>query len=88
MALQTPAHRYIAVLGPVKMEIQFISSISSNDTTTTLIQNPQQLLWGSDLTGGATAAPKCGSTPISGKTVTFTQTSLASGSAIALIFGF
>ena len=86
--MATVSNRYIAVLGPVKAEIQFLTAVSTGDTTTTLIQNPKQLLWQSDNTGGATAAPTGGPGAISGKTVTFTQASLAAGKAVAVIFGF
>ena len=86
--MATLANRYIAVLGPVKMEIQYLTAVSTGDTITTLIQNPKQLLWQSDNTGGATASPVGGPGAVSGKTVTLTQTSLAAGKAIALIFGF
>lgn len=83
--MATVDSRYIAALGPVKMEVMFLSAVSTADTVTTNIQRPVNAIFQSSNTGGATASPTAS---VSGKTITLTQASLSAGTATLIVFGF
>ena len=85
MAAVTPTDRFIAALGPVKMEIVHLpATTDSGDTFTTLIQNPKFAIAGAMTTSADPIFPA-----ISGKTVTVSN---AGGTAnleiVVLVFGF
>ena len=84
--MATVSNRFIAALGPVKMEIVDLTSLTDGDTFTTLIQNPKFALcgeYGTDANGTATPS-------ISTKTVTINNptTGGGSGKVCVLVFGF
>lgn len=83
--MATVSNRYVTALGPIKMEVMFLTDVTTADTVTTLIQNPSNAIFQSDGTGGATVAPKAS---VSGKTVTLTQTALSAGAGTLIVFGF
>lgn len=83
--MATVDKRYVTALGPIKMEVMFLSAVTTADTVTTLIQNPSNAILATDGTGGATVAPTAS---VSGKTITLTQTSLSAGTATLVVFGF
>lgn len=83
--MATVANRYITALGPIKMEVMFLTAVSTGDTVSSFLQNPENAMITTSNTGGATAAPTAS---VSGKTITITQTSLAAGTATLVVFGF
>ena len=82
--MATVSNRYMAALGPIKMEIVFLSAATGADTFTTLMQRP--VAGGGWQTEAAdTSALTCS---VSGKTVTLNSATLSNDTAIILIFGF
>lgn len=83
--MATVDKRYITALGPIKMEVMFLSAVTTADTVTSLLANPVNAVFQSDNTGGATVAPAAS---VSSKTITLTQTALAAGTGTLIVFGF
>lgn len=84
--MATVSHQYITALGPVKMEVVDLTSLTDADTFTTRIQNPLFAVcseYGTDANGTATAS-------ISGRTVTINNptTGGGTGKVAVLVFGF
>ena len=82
----TVANRFIAALGPVKMEIMNLTGVTDQDTVTTLIQNPKFCLAGEQgADANSTVQPA-----VSGKTVTLHNQAAAGGAGdiTLLVFGF
>lgn len=82
----TVSTQKITTLGPIKMEVVNLTTLTSGDTFTTLIQNPQFAVtseYGTAAAGTATAS-------ISGRTVTVNNltTGGGTGKACVLVFGF
>ena len=84
--MATVQNRFIAALGPVKMEVVDLITITNADTFTTLIQNPKFVAvseYGTSATTAVTTAS------ISTKTVTLVNASMnGTQKAVALVFGF
>jgi hypothetical protein len=81
----TVANRFLTALGPVKMEILNLTTVTTADTVTTNMQNPRFAL-GVDNTGALSVNT---SITISGKTLTITNSSYAgAGICNVLVFGF
>ena len=81
-------NRFIAALGPVKMEIVDLITITNGDTFTTLIQNPKFIAI-SEYATSATTAVTTASVVASTKTVTIVNASMnGTQKAVALVFGF
>lgn len=79
-------NRFIAALGPVKMEIVDLITITNGDTFTTLIQNPKFVAISEYATSATTAVTTAS---VSTKTVTIVNASMnGTQKAVALVFGF
>jgi hypothetical protein len=87
MAAVTTVKSFVAVLGPMKMEVANLSSVDDGDTYTTTIQNPS---FGYFVPTSATvAATDVGSAiSISGRVVTITNAALVAETGVLTIFGF
>lgn len=84
--MATVSNQYITALGPIKMEIVNLTSITTADTFTTRIQNPSFVLIGEYGSGATTAVTTAA---VSGRTVTVTNASMnGTQKAVALVFGF
>ena len=84
----TVAQRFIAALGPVKMEVVHLTGTTDQDTFTTLIQNPKFAIAGEQgADANSTVQPAI---TADSKTVTIhNQTaSAAAGDVTVLVFGF
>jgi len=74
----------MAALGPIKMEVFFLSAATGADTITTLMQRP--VAGGGWQTEAADAnALTCS---VSGKTVTLNSATLSNDTALVIVFGF
>jgi hypothetical protein len=84
--MATVANRYTAVLGPVKMEVLNLTSVTDADTVTTLMQRPvfAMAVPGTDTAAIAVAI----SADISGKTITINSADLSAETVNMLVFGF
>lgn len=81
--MATVANRFTGVLGPFKMEVLNLTSVTDQDTFTTNMQNPKFAMAVSNLDGG-----DGNSIAISGKTLTITNTGLSGATVNVLVFGF
>ena len=86
--MATVSNRALCALGPIKMEVVYLTAVTSNDTFTTLIQRPIFVL--ASETGNAAASTCQASVTAGTKTVTITNmtTSGANGKAAVAVFGF
>lgn len=73
--------RYVVVLGPIKAEITDLSSVSDQDTYSSLLQNPLFGMAGEQGDQNSTA-----SVAVSGKTVTIHNNT--GTDVTAIVFGF
>lgn len=87
MAAATVSKSFVAVLGPMKLEVANLSAIDSTDTYVSTIQNPQ---FGFFVPTSATvAANDVGNAiSISGRTVTITNAGLVDETGVLVLFGF
>lgn len=85
--MATVDKRYITALGPIKMEVMFLSALTSADTVTSNLASPSNAMVATDGTGGATVAPTAAVVTAT-KVVTITQTSLSAGTGTLIVFGF
>lgn len=85
MAAATVNNRFVAALGPIKMEILNVTASDTN-TVTTVIQRPLLALAVNNQDNDAATAPVNAS--ISGKTITLNSTDISSSVVNLLVFGF
>lgn len=84
--MATVNNRWIAALGPVKMEVVDVITITNGDSFTTLIQNPKAVSSSEYATSATTAVTTAS---ISSKTVTIVNASMnGTQKAVFLVFGF
>lgn len=82
--MATVTNRYLTALGPIKMEVLFLSAASGADTVTTYMQRP--VAGGGWQTEAAdTSALTCS---VSGKTITLNSATLSNDTALVIVFGF
>lgn len=84
--MATVTNRALCALGPIKMEVVYLTSLTDQDTFTTLMSRPVFALtseFNTDANSTAQAA-------ISGKTVTVHNptTGSGNGSVVVAVFGF
>lgn len=85
--MATVANRHIAALGPIKVEILNLTSVSDADTVTTLIQNPSFAMGVNNTDTETTSAAL--NVSISSKTLTINNANLTGSSVVnILVFGF
>ena len=84
--MATVSNRALCALGPIKMEVVYLTAVTDADTFTTLMQRPVFALCSETNTNDASTAQAA----ISGKTVTVHNPTTGSGNgkvAVA-VFGF
>lgn len=87
MAAVTTVKNFVAVLGPMKVEVANLSSVDSGDTYTTTIQNPSFAFFVP--TSATVAANDVGNAiSISGRVVTITNAGLVAETGVLVVFGF
>jgi hypothetical protein len=82
--MATVDKRYITALGPIKMEVMFLSSLATGDTVTSNLASPSNCVITTD--NAASTTPPAAA--VSGKTITVTQTSLSGAVGTLIVFGF
>lgn len=82
--MATVSTQKITTLGPIKMEVVHLTTVSDADTFTTLIQNPKFAIAG-EFAANANSTVQ---TQLSGRTVTIQNPTTASGQVVVLVFGF
>lgn len=86
MGAVTIANRYVVALGPLKVEIAYITSVDDADTYSALLQGA---LFGCFIpnTDGDSTRPEVG-VAITNKAVVFNGTGLSADTGVLLLFGF
>lgn len=86
MAAVTVSDRRLIVLGPIKAEIANISSVDDLDTFVSQLQNPEYAFFvpGTDTNS---TAPEV-NVGISGRTLTFNNSTLSATAGVLVVFGF
>ncbi len=86
MAAVTTTNSYVVPLGPIKLEIANLASVDDADTYVSTIQNPSFGIFTQNSDSNATAFEV--NVGISGRTITFNQSSLSADTGVLLLFGF
>lgn len=86
MAAVTTDNNYVVVLGPIKLEIAQVSSVDDGDTYVTTLQNPSFACYIE--TTDTNADANSVNIGISGRTLTFNNSTLSADTGVVLVFGF
>ena len=84
--MATVSNRYVAVLGPIKMEVLHLTAVTDADTVTSNLQRP---LFAVAVPGTDTATISVAiNAAISGRTITINSADLSAEIVDVLVFGF